>query len=162
MAVPALFKALQASPLGSTISQSTWMFPTIETVHVIAVASVIGTIAVVDLRLIGIASNKRPASALINEFLPWTWAAFALAVVSGGLLFTSRAADYLAIPAFVAKFAIMALAAVNMLVFHLTTEKRIAGWDRGRPAIGARIAGGLSLLLWSAIVICGRQVGFSL
>jgi hypothetical protein len=162
MAVPALFKTLQASPLGSTISQSTWMFPTIETVHVIAVASVIGTIAVVDLRLIGVASNKRPASALIHEFLPWTWAAFALAVVSGGLLFTSRAADYMAIQPFVAKFAIMALAAVNMLVFHLTTEKRIAAWDQGRPAIGARIAGGLSLLLWSAIVVCGRQVGFSL
>jgi len=162
MAVPALFKALQASPLGSTISQSTWMFPTIETVHVAAVATVIGTIAVVDLRLIGAASRARPASALIREFLPWTWGAFALALVSGGLLFVSRAADYVALPFFVAKFAIMALAAANMLLFHLTTERRIASWDLGRPATGARIAGGVSLLLWAAIVVCGRQVGFSL
>jgi hypothetical protein len=162
MAVLPLFKALQASPLGSTISQSPWMFPTIETVHVVAVATVIGTIAVVDLRLLGVASKARPASALIREFLPWTWGAFALALVSGGLLFTSRAADYMAIPAFVAKFAIMAFAAVNMLVFHLTAERRIAAWDLGRPAIGARVAGGLSLLLWTVIVVCGRQVGFSL
>jgi hypothetical protein len=162
MAVPALFKALQASPLGSTISQSTWMFPTIETIHVIAIATVIGTIAVVDLRLLGVASRDRPASAVIHQFLPWTWSAFALAVVSGGLLFASRAADYMALPAFLAKFAIMALAAANMLVFHLTAERRIAGWDLGRPAAGARIAGGLSLLLWTAIVVCGRQVGFSL
>jgi hypothetical protein len=162
MAVPALFKALQASPLGSTISQSTWMFPTIETVHVAAVATVIGTIAVVDLRLIGAASRARPASALIREFLPWTWGAFALALVSGGLLFVSRAADYVALPFFLAKFAIMALAAANMLLFHLTAERRIASWDLGRPATGARIAGGVSLLLWAAIVVCGRQVGFSL
>ena len=162
MAVPALFKALQASPLGSTISQSTWMFPTIETVHVIAVATVIGAIAVVDLRLLGVASRRRPASALIGEFLPWTWAAFALAAISGGLLFASRAADYMAVPAFVAKFAIMAMAAANMLVFHLTSERRIATWDLGKPATGARVAGGLSLLLWTAIVVCGRQVGFSL
>lgn len=162
MAVPALFKALQASPLGSTVSQSTWMFPTIETIHVVAVATVIGTIAVVDLRLLGLASKARPASALIGEFLPWTWAAFTLAVVSGGLMFVSRAADYMAVPAFLAKFAIMALAAANMLVFHLTAERRIAAWDTGRPATGARIAGGLSLLLWAVIVICGRQVGFSL
>ena len=162
MALPALFKALQASPLGSTISQSTWMFPTIETVHVVAIATVIGTIAVVDLRLLGVASKARPASALIREFLPWTWGAFALAVISGGLLFTSRAADYMALPAFVAKFAIMALAAANMLVFHLTAERRIAAWDLGRPTAGARIAGGLSLFLWAAIVVCGRQVGFSL
>ena len=162
MAVPAIFKALQASPLGSTISQSTWMFPTIETVHVVAVATVIGTIAVVDLRLLGVASNKRPASALIHEFLPWTWAAFGLALVSGSLMFVSRAADYMAIPPFLAKFAIMALAAVNMLVFHLTAERRIAAWDLGPPSASARIAGGLSLLLWTAIIVCGRQVGFSL
>jgi hypothetical protein len=162
MAVPALFKALQASPLGSTISQSTWMFPTIETVHVVAVATVIGTIVVVDLRLLGVASKKRPASALIHEFLPWTWAAFALALVSGSLLFTSRAADYMAISPFLAKFSIMAVAAANMLVFHLTAERRIAAWDLGKPITGARVAGGLSLLLWTAIVICGRQVGFSL
>ncbi|MGZ6010518.1 MAG: DUF6644 family protein [Caulobacteraceae bacterium] len=162
MAVPALFKALQASPLGSTISQSTWMFPTIETVHVVAIATVIGTIFVVDLRLLCVASQKRPASAVIGEFLPWTWAAFALALVSGTLLFTSRAADYMALPAFLAKFAIMAVAAANMLVFHLTAERRITTWDTGRPITGARLAGGLSLLLWTAIVICGRQVGFSL
>ena len=162
MAVPTLFKALQASPLGSTISQSTWMFPTIETVHVMAVATVIGTIAVVDLRLLGLASRRRSASALIEEFLPWTWGAFALALVSGGLLFTSRAADYMALPFFLSKFAIMAVAAANMLVFHLTAERRIAAWDLGRPITGARVAGGLSLLLWAAIVICGRQVGFSL
>jgi hypothetical protein len=162
MAVPALFKALQDSPLGSTISQSTWMFPTIETVHVVAIATVIGTIAMVDLRLLGVSAKARPASALIHEFLPWTWGAFALALVTGSLLFTSRAADYLAIPAFLAKFAIMALAAGNMLVFHLTAERRIATWDLGKPATGARVAGGLSLLFWAAIVVFGRQVGFSL
>lgn len=162
MAVPTLFKALQASPLGSTIAQSTWMFPTIETIHVVAIATVIGTIFVVDLRLVGVASLRRPASALIHEYLPWTWGAFGLALVSGSFLFVSRAADYMALPFFLAKFAIMAMAAVNMLVFHLTAERRIANWDTGRPDPGARWAGGLSLLLWTAIVICGRQVGFSL
>ena len=162
MTVPTLFKALQASPLGSTISQSTWMFPTIETVHVVAIATVIGTIAMVDLRLLGVASKGRPASALIREFLPWTWGGFALALVTGSLLFTSRAADYMALPAFLAKFVIMAMAAANMLVFHLTAKRRIAAWDLGRPATGARVAGGLSLLMWAAIVVFGRQVGFSL
>lgn len=162
MAVPAIFKALQASPVGKTITESPWMFPTIETVHVLAIATVIGAIAVVDLRLIGVASKDRPASALTREFLPWTWGAFAVAVTSGALMFTSRAADYMAIPAFTAKFAIMALAGLNMAVFHLTAERNIGAWDLGRPAIGARAAGVISLVLWSAVVICGRKVGFSL
>jgi hypothetical protein len=162
MAVPAIFSALQHSMVGTTISESTWMFPTIETIHVVALATVIGSIAIVDLRLIGVASKDRPASALTREFLPWTWAAFALAVVSGSLLFASRAADYMAVPAFLTKFVFMALAALNMLLFHFTTERSMARWDTGKPATGARIAGAISLVLWTAIVICGRKVGFSL
>ncbi len=162
MAVPAIFTALQHSAVGSAISGSTWMFPTIETVHVLALATVIGSIAIVDLRLIGVSSKDRPVSALTREFLPWTWAAFALAVVSGSLLFSSRAADYMAVPAFVTKFVFMALAAANMLVFHFTTYRSVARWDTGRPVPGARLAGLLSLALWAAIVVCGRKVGFSL
>jgi hypothetical protein len=162
MAAPAIFAALQHSALGTTISESTWMFPTIETVHVLALATVLGSIAIVDLRLIGLTSKDRPVSALTREFLPWTWGAFALAVVSGSLLFASRAADYMAVPAFVIKFAFMGLAGLNMLAFHFTTERSMARWDTGKPTTGARVAGALSLVLWIAIVVCGRKVGFSL
>ena len=69
---------------------------------------------------------------------------------------------YVAIPAFLIKFGFMGLAALNMIVFHFTTEKTMLRWDKGRPALGARLAGGVSLVLWTAIVICGREVGFSL
>jgi hypothetical protein len=162
MPVLDLFKALQASPVGSTISTSTWMFPTIETVHVIALSAVLGSIVVVDLRLLGVASKERPVTALTHEFLPWTWGAFAVAAVSGLLLFSSRAADYVALPAFNIKFVFMGLAALNMLAFHFTTYRSVGAWDTGRPAPAARIAGGVSLLLWAALVICGRKVGFSL
>jgi hypothetical protein len=162
MAAPAIFTALQHSAVAVAISQSTWMFPTIETVHVLALATVIGSIAIVDLRLIGVASKDRPVSAMTREFLPWTWGAFALAAVSGGLLFSSRAADYMAVPAFLTKFVFMALAGANMLAFHFTAERSLARWDTGKPAAGARVAGALSLVLWTAIVVCGRKVGFSL
>jgi hypothetical protein len=162
MAVFAVFKALQTSPVGLTISESTWMFPTIETVHVIALAAVFGSVAMMDLRLLGWASKDRPVSVLSHELLPWVWGAFALAAVSGSLLFVSRAADYMALPAFVTKFAFMGLAGVNMLVFHLYTQRTMKAWDVGRPAMGARVAGALSLLFWSAIVLCARKVGFSL
>lgn len=162
MPVPALFKALQDSPLGSTISTSTWMFPTIETVHVIALSAVLGSIVVVDLRLLGVASKERSVTALTHEFLPWTWGAYVLAAISGLLLFSSRAADYVALSAFNIKFVLMALAGLNMMVFHYTTYRSVRVWDNGRPVAAARIAGGVSLLLWAAIVVCGRKVGFSL
>ena len=80
-----LWERIEYSSLGTTIAESTWMFPTIETLHVIALVTVIGTIAIVDLRLIGIASRGHRVSLLAKDTLPVTWAAFALAAITGGL-----------------------------------------------------------------------------
>jgi hypothetical protein len=157
-----IFAALQHSALGMTIQQSTWMFPTIETVHVFALAAVFGSIALVDLRLLGVLSKERSVTVVTKELLPWTWGAFILAAVSGSLLFTSRAADYMQIWVFPAKFVFMGLAGVNMLVFHFVTQKSIAKWDTGRPVLGARVAGALSLIFWAGVVFCARQTGFHL
>ncbi len=157
-----IFSVLQTSPLGLAIQQSTWLFPTIETVHVLALAGVFGSIAIVDFRLLGVASKDRSISGLTMDLLPWTWGAFALAAVSGTLLFTSRAADYMHIGAFPTKFVFMALAGANMLVFHFVTQKTMKDWDMGRPAVAARAAGAVSLLSWTAVVFCARQVGFHL
>ena len=162
MAFKAFLEALQASPLGLAVSGETWLFPTIETIHVFALVTVAGTILIVDLRLLGLASKDRPLTAISKEYLPWTWGAFALAALSGSLLFISRAADYVDIPAFPTKFAFMALAGLNMLVFHFMTYKSVAAWDRGEPATGAKVAGGLSLLFWALVILFGRKVGFSL
>ena len=162
MAVPAIFNDLQQSPFGRLIAESTWMFPTIETVHVFALAIVIGSIVMVDVRLLGWASKERPVSALSQNVLPWTWSAFILAAISGSLLFAARAADYMTLTSWYLKFMFMGLAALNMVIFHFVTQRDMAQWDSGRPVMAARVAGGLSLLFWGAVVICARKVGFSL
>ena len=162
MVLDTFFKALQASPLGKTISGETWIFPTIETIHVFAIVMVVGTIVIVDMRLLGLASKDRPVTAISKEYLPWTWGAFALAACSGLLLFTSRAADYMHIAAFSTKFAFMALAGLNMVAFHVITWRSVAAWDRGEPAVGAKVAGALSLVFWALVILFARKVGFSL
>jgi len=162
MADVSIFRAIQDSPLGSTISQSTWMFPTIETLHVIALSIVLGSIVVVDLRLVGLASRDRSVTALTKQFLPWTWGAWLCALVTGSLLFTSRAADYMNISAFPAKFVFMAIAGLNMVYFHFATQKTIGQWDSGEPTPAAKMAGAVSLAMWAMVVICARQVGFHL
>jgi len=157
-----VFADLQASPLGETISGSSWMFPTIETLHVFALTVVAGTILIVDLRLLGLASKEQRVTALSKTFLPWTWGAFAAAVVTGVLLFASRAGDYSAIPQFVFKFVVMGLAGLNMAAFHFVTWRTVGDWDIGPPVAGAKIAGALSLLSWAVIILLGRTVGFIL
>ena len=158
-----IWESIEYSSLGITIAESTWMFPTLESLHVIALVTVIGTIALVDLRLIGVASRGHRVSLLAKDTLPWTWGAFALAALTGGLLFISKASSYVANPYFLWKMAVMALAGFNMMYFHLTTWRAVDHWelDPSFP-FAAKLAGWLSLIFWVAVVFFGRAIGFTL
>ena len=78
---------LQALPLAVFIHMTPWAFTTVEVIHVFAVAMVLGTISIMDLRLLGLASTKRPVTELSRTVLPFTWAAFVIAVIAGSILF---------------------------------------------------------------------------
>lgn len=154
-------QALEREPFAAAIAGSTWMFPFFETLHVLALTLVVGTVAMMDLRLLGIGSRDRPITELTASVLPWTWGAFAVAASCGLLLFSTKAAIYYVNVPFRIKMICMALAGVNMLVFHLVIERDVAAWDRGRPPLRARAAGAISLVLWIAIVSAGRWIGFT-
>jgi hypothetical protein len=152
---------LESLPLSMTIASSNLLFPLIETIHVLAIVLVFGTIMIVDLRLLSIASRQRAASVLINEVLPWTWLAFGVAVISGGLMFISAAVRYSENVAFQCKAVALVLAGLNMVVFHVGAHRNIASWD-SEPTlpIAARLAGFLSLSLWISVIAFGRWIGF--
>jgi hypothetical protein len=152
---------LQDLSLPTQIRESVWMFPTIETVHVFALVLVVGTIMTVDLRLLGLANKERPFSQVASEMLPWTWVAFSVAALAGLLMFSSKALIYYADIPFRLKMLCLALAGINMLLFHWLGTRHLDAWDRERPPWHAKFAGGASLLLWTAIVAAGRWVGFT-
>jgi hypothetical protein len=161
MTVEDMLSGLQALPIALAIGESDWLFPAFESAHVVAIALVVGSIMIVDLRLLGIASNRAPVSALVAEILPWTWGLFAIAVLSGLGLFISDATGYFANPAFRWKMVLLTLAGLNMVVFHLTAYRSVRQWDQGTPTRwSARVAGALSLILWVGVVAFGRWVGF--
>jgi len=152
---------VEHSALAVAIAQSSWVFPAIETTHVIVLTLTVGTILIVDLRLLGLASVRESYTAVQRHVLPWTWAAFAAAVVSGSLLFITQATEYAANAAFRAKFVLLALAGVNMLVFELVLARGAATWGRAAPWPG-KVAALLSIMLWASIVFFGRRVGFTM
>lgn len=161
MEIKNLLQAIYDSSLATSIRQVAVLFPAIETLHVIGITLVLGTIAVVDLRLIGYASHRRSAQRLIAELLPFTWAAFAMTVISGLLLFASRSIDYAENKVFWAKMAVLVLAGTNMLIFHFGIHKRIEDWHETLPPpMGARMAGFASLGLWVLVVFLGRWIAF--
>ena len=166
MATPEFLLALQDTALGGFIRGDSpggeWAFPIIETVHVIALALVFGTIAMVDLRMLGLTSRNVRMSKLANEVLPWTWSAFVVAAISGSLMFICKADTYWNNFETRAKFLCMALAGVNMAIYQLGLHKRVAEWDNTLPPPGAvRLAGALSLTLWTGVVFFGRWIGFT-
>jgi hypothetical protein len=152
---------LESTAPAIAISESSWLFPGIESVHVLAIALVVGSITMVDLRLLDLNLRERPVGDLIDETLPWTWAAFAVAVCSGSLLFSSNATHYWGTIPFRAKMLLLILAGINMMVFHATIYRSIDRWGR-RPhtPVVAKLCGGVSLGLWVGVVLLGRWIGF--
>jgi hypothetical protein len=152
---------LEHRPFAIAIAESTWLFPIVETTHVLALTVVVGSVAMMDLRLLGVGSRSRPASEVIASSLPWAWSAFVVAFTMGALMFASKASTYYVNVPFRIKMICLALAALNMLLFHFFTARGIAGWDNGTPPRAAKVAAACSLTLWIVIVATGRWIGFT-
>jgi hypothetical protein len=161
MTVLEIMQALEHKPFAVAIAESTWLFPFFETIHVLALTLVVGSVAMMDLRLLGIGSKDRALSELTASVLPWTWSAFAVAASAGLLLFSSKAATYYVNIPFRVKVVCLGFAAVNMFVFHSVTARNVAVWERGATPRAARVAGSISLALWVIIVGTGRWIGFT-
>jgi uncharacterized membrane protein len=161
--ITAFLETLQSSSWAVFIHKKAWAFTTVEVIHVFAVSLLLGTIAIVDLRLLGLASTKRPFAELSRRVLPFTWAAFVLAVIAGSLLFISRATDYFVNPVFWLKMALIAVAGINMLIFEFITARDVQKWNvNPTPPPRARLAGGISIACWVLVVVFGRLIEFSL
>lgn len=152
---------LNDTPMAETIRDSVWIFPALETVHVIAIVLVVGSIMRLDLRLTGLVWRNRPVTEVSDEMLPYTWIGFVVATVFGLLLFASKPIVYLHMAFFDVKMILIALAGLNMLLFQHVTFKGVAKWNHAPfPPTAVRFAGSLSLAFWVSVVVCGRLIGF--
>ena len=157
-----LMQMLYDSALGTAIRQSSTLFPWIECTHVLMITTVVGTIAIVDLRLMGFAAHRRSARQLTLDMLPFTWDAFLIAAITGALLFISNATGYYESTPFRLKLLAILVAGINMAIFHFTAYRKISDWgEHLPPPHAARIAGFTSLTLWVGIVFLGRWIGYS-
>jgi hypothetical protein len=152
---------LYHSGVGTAIRDSVWIFPIIETIHVLGIALLVGTVAILDLRLLGLVLKRAGVSQVARQILPLTWTGFAAMFVSGFLLFSAEAANSYVNPAFRIKLLLLLLVGLNPLVFHLTIYRDVAAWnDRVVTPLQARLAGAFSLTLWAGIICAGRAIAY--
>src|SRR5215469_12091279 len=131
------------------LHESIWVYPIVESVHVLTLCLFLGLVVIMDARLLGVGLRKVRASEVVNRLAPWTIAGFIVMVISGSLLFYAIPVKAYLNIFFRIKVAFLLLAGINTAVFHLTIYRKIGEWEfDGRPPLGARLAGGLSLFLW--------------
>jgi len=156
--------ALEASALGQAMRQWLWLYPAVETAHIVGIALLFGSIAVLDLRLLGV-WKRVPVKPLAAQVLPWSAASFLLIVPSGLLMFVAHASDFIASPVFVLKMCLIMAAGVNAAAFHAIALRTVDLWDSEEmrklaPPPSARLAGALSLAIWVSVIACGRLLAY--
>jgi hypothetical protein len=153
--------AIEALPLAAAMRDSPWLYPAVEIVHTLGFVLLAGSVAMLDLRVLGL-SRAIPVTALARHILPWTLGALLLIVPSGLLMFISHIGDFIANPAFIAKMTLLSLAACNALWFHMGPYQGVDNWQTGAGApLAAKASAALSLLLWMSIICCGRLLAYA-
>jgi hypothetical protein len=151
---------LESTPLPTAMRESPWLYPTVETAHIVGFVVLVGAAAMFDLRLLGF-SRHLPVDETARHLLPWSRASLLLVVPTGLLLFASDATATWVNPAFRLKMLLLACAGVNALIFHRSTFRTVAAWNRDHPtparAKGAAVA---SLMLWTGVISCGRLIAY--
>lgn len=160
--ISTIAEKISGSSLSQAISGSDFIFPITESIHVLFLSVVFGSIAIVDLRLLNVRFKAEAVSDLTRRVLPVTWLAFIGAVITGLFMFIADPGRYLNNFPFLVKMLLLALAGLNMAFFHLVTQRNQAEWDRpGTTSNGAKTAGAASLSLWTLVIVFGRWIGFT-
>ncbi|WP_031496281.1 DUF6644 family protein [Bryobacter aggregatus] len=146
---------------GTALRESLWVFPILETIHVLAIALLCGTAAIFDLRLLGLLLQGESVRSVQRRVMPLAWAGAVVLLGSGALLFWAGAEKLYANPAFRVKLLLLVIAGVNPLLFHFGVYRRIADWDLDAIAPpAARRAAWTSLAVWSGVIIAGRAIAY--
>lgn len=153
---------LGSTPWSVALLESYYVWPLVESTHVLALALFVGTALMMDLRLVGVAFRDVPASSFIDRLLPWTRMGFGIMVVTGLLLFYSSPLRYYHNLFFRVKCVMLVIAGLNVWLFHARTLKSIDSWDDAwTPPRAARVAGIVSIAMWTGVVFSGRLIAYN-
>ena len=152
--------AIERLPLAVAMRQELWLYPAVEIVHIIGFVTLVGSIIVLDLRLLGL-TRALPVRVLARHVLPWSFGALLLIVPSGLLMFVAHAGDLIGNTAFVVKMSLLFCAATNAALFHAGVFRGVAAWDTVVAAPGvAKLHALASLLIWIGVLTCGRLLAY--
>lgn len=155
-------QAVYDSAWSTALRESLYMYPLVESTHVVTLMLFFGLTAMWDLRLLGVTFTAVPISDMARRMLPWIRAGFVIMIVTGALLFYAIPVRSYQNIFFRAKMIAFVLALLNIWYFHNRTQRSISRWDTAaRPPRAVRLAAIASLVLWSIIIVSGRLIAYN-
>jgi Family of unknown function (DUF6644) len=148
---------LSNTPVSLKIQTVLWIIPAVQTIHILCVAIVMSTMAMLDFRMVGITGRSQPVSRAVSRWVPWVWCTLPVMLLTGSILIIGEPTRELMNPYFRAKMA-MLLAVILITVLVHVKNKDGAYWQT--RALAAKFAGAISLLLWVGIVTAGRWIAY--
>lgn len=161
MSLSVLIQHLYDSPIATAIRESNNLFPVLQTFHIVGTILLAGAIAIVDLTLLRVLFRGTPPETLSRSLLPITWLGFAVMLISGGLLFVAQSARIYTNFFMQLKLGLLAIALLNVALFHATTFRNAARWSNASEApASARAFAAISLVSWTAVIVTGRFIAY--
>jgi uncharacterized membrane protein len=155
---------LGATPVSQVIQEDLWIIPTVQTVHILAISVVLTSMAMFDLRLLGLAGKRHSIASFSRRFMPWLWGALIVLALSGCILIVGEPKRSLGNLVFLLKMSMLATAIIVTLGFQAVLRRDLAGGSadlRPAHAAAAKLTGLLSLALWVGIAVAGRLIAYT-
>ena len=142
--------------------ESLYMYPWIESAHVLSICFFIGILLFVDLRLMGVAFTKLPISEMNKKVLPWSLFGFGLMALTGFLLFYAIPVRSYQNIFFRFKVILILFAGLNAFLFHRQMKREGMNWDEGKSIPkSVHLKAAASLVIWSGVIISGRMIAYN-
>lgn len=149
------------TPVSQLIQNVSWIIPAVQSVHIACIAIVMGSVSLIDLRLLGITGRSHSVAGLTNRLLPWVWVSIVILFFSGAILITGEPVRSLENPAFQAKMLMLLCVAALTYHFQRMLKGDVAFWELSPARRGtAKATAVVSLLLWVGIVFAGRWIAY--
>jgi uncharacterized membrane protein SirB2 len=149
---------LAATPMSQTIQDISWIIPTVQTIHIVCIAIVMTSMAMLDLRLMGIAGRRQTMTQMAHRLLPWVWITVIVLLCSGTILIIGEPGRDLQNVVFWTKMSLLVTALVLAFIFQTVLRRNSSFWD-GHRAV-AVLLGSVSLACWVGIVAAGRWIAY--
>ena len=159
--IQALIGWIEGTRPNHVVQNVFWIIPVVQTVHILSVSIVVASMAMLDLRLMGVGLGRHSIASMAHRFMPWAWSALLLLLLSGTVLIVGEPGRSLGNWVFQLKMSLLLLAVIASLIVSQRLKDDQDFWERStRLRLASRILGLLLLLLWVGVVVCGRWIAY--